>query len=667
MSFMGLLYGANTMGAVIGALLAGFVLLRLFNVAAATSVAVGLNLLVAVMAFGMARPNGVAISQGVVSDQVPQDTGRLAPIYATVALSGFCALGAEVIWTRLLSLMLGGTTYTFSMILAVFLLGLAVGSGAGALLASRTLRPGSLLSICQLLLVGGISWAAFMLACSLPYWPLNPNSSRSIWLDFQVDLLRCMWALFPATCLWGASFPLALAALAGEKGDPARLVGRLYFANTAGAILGAISFSLILIVKIGTQHSQQLLMVICALSGLLIPTMRLLSNSHRNEPYPPSFGVRQWAPYLSAGIIAGCLALAVPSVRWDLIAYGRYLPMKTDLGKVLFFAEGMNASVAVTELDTGVRNFHVSGKIEASTDQQDMRLQRMLGHLPALFHPDPRSILVVGCGAGVTAGSFLTHPGVQSLVLCEIEPIIPKAVALYFGEENYDVVQDPRVQFVSDDARNFLFTTRQKFDVITSDPIHPWVKGAAALYTREYFECCRKRLKPGGMVTQWVPLYESDLPTVKSEIATFFEVFPHGTIWSNENLGEGYDLVLLGQAEPLELDVAEVQQRLGRADHLAVAKSLRDVGIRSAFSLVATYAGQASDLHPWLRNAAINHDRDLRLQYLAGLGLNHNSADFIYSDLTRYRRFPEEIFVGSNLWNDALRRAMDQPHPNNHK
>ena len=224
-------------------------------------------------------------------------------------------------------------------------------------------------------------------------------------------------------------------------------------------------------------------------------------------------------------------------------------------------------------------------------------------------------------------------------------------------------MQDARVRLIYDDARHYIFTTRDKFDVITSDPIHPWVKGAATLYTKEYFELCKRHLNPGGLVTQWVPLYESDLATVKSEIGTFFEVFPEGTIWSNEDLGAGYDLVLLGQVGPLEVDVETLQRRLSRPDHTAVAQSLRDVGIRSAFGLVATYAGQAHDLKPWLKSAEINHDSDLRLQYLAGLGLNDKLSDSIYTQLSSFRRFPEEIFIGSNMWNDALRRALQQPKP----
>ncbi|HLH56187.1 MAG TPA: fused MFS/spermidine synthase, partial [Verrucomicrobiae bacterium] len=573
-------------------------------------------------------------------------------IYLATGLSGFCALSCEVIWTRLLSLMLGSTTYSFSLIIAVFLLGLGLGSAVAGLL--RLQSKGALigLGVSQLFLAGGIAWAAFALARSLPYWPINASASKSVWFDFQLDIVRCLWAILPATCLWGASFPLALSAVVQPGSDPGRLVGRFYAVNTLGAILGAVCSSLVLIPSIGTSRAQQLLIVVCSVAAVVV----LLTSSTAR---PNTLRVtRRTLVALAAGAAAAFLALCVPSLPWDLVAYGRYLPMKTELGKVLYVAEGMNSSVAVTEMESGVRNFHVSGKIEASTDQQDMRLQRMLCHVPALFHPEPRSVLVVGCGAGVTAGSFLTHPAVQRVTLCEIEPLIPRAVARFFGQENYDVVADPRVRIVYDDARHYILTTREKFDIITSDPIHPWVKGAAALYTREYFEMCKKHLKSGGMVTQWVPLYESDLATVKSEIATFFDVFPQGTIWSNDDMGSGYDLVLLGQVEPLEVDVGAVQQRLSREDHRLVAQSLRDVGIRSAFALAATYEGQASDLKPWLRGGQINRDRDLRLQYLAGMGLNVNQSDLIYEDMSFYRRFPGEIFIGSNIWNDALRRNM---------
>src|SRR5258706_11177726 len=163
----------------------------------------------------------------------------------------------------------------------------------------------------------------------------------------------------------------------------------------------------------------------------------------------------------------------------------------------------------------------------------------MRGQIPAMVHYNKRSVLIVGCGAGVTAGSFVTHPGIEKIVICEIEPLIPQFVAPYFAKENYNVVKNPRVKVVYDDARHYILTTKEKFDIITSDPIHPWVKGAATLYTKEYFELCKLRLNPGGMITQWVPLYESNPDVVKSELATLFSVFPEATVWGNPAAGQG--------------------------------------------------------------------------------------------------------------------------------
>src|SRR5438132_6960823 len=180
-------------------------------------------------------------------------------VYLTIALSGAGALAAEVIWTRLLSLLLGATVYTFSIILAVFLVGLGIGSSIGSLLARSTRHPRILLGVCQFLLAAAIAWAAWMLENSLPYWPIDPALSISPWLNFQLDLVRCLWAVLPATCLWGASFPLALAAAATRGQDPGRLVGAVYAANTVGAIAGAMASSLVLIRWLGTQQAQQIL------------------------------------------------------------------------------------------------------------------------------------------------------------------------------------------------------------------------------------------------------------------------------------------------------------------------------------------------------------------------------------------------------------------------
>jgi spermidine synthase len=640
-SWLGLFYAGNIVGAVFGCLLAGFYLLRVHDMATATYVAAAVNGAVALLGLALAA----VTPHRAASDGPPKDTARASgasAVYVAIALSGLCALSAEVIWTRLLSLLLGATVYTFSIILAVFLIGLGLGSSGGSLLARATGRPRTLLGVCQLLLAAAVAWAAWMLARSLPYWPINPSLSKSHWYTFQLDLVRCLWAVLPAAVLWGASFPLALAAVTAPGRDTGRLVGGVYAANTVGAILGAAGASLLLVPWLGTQNAQRVLIGLSAAAALLA--------------LAPSF----W-PFRRAGLalvaagpvallavvaVTAALAWRVPAVPWELVAYGRYLPTQPAGSGELYVGEGVCSTVAVTLAGTDTRYFHVSGKVEASTEPGDMRLQRMLGHLSALAHPAPRSVLVVGCGAGVTAGSFVLHPSVERIVICEIEPLIPRVVAKYFAAENYDVLRDPRVEVVYDDARHYVLTTREQFDVITSDPIHPWVKGAATLYTKEYFELCKRRLNPGGVVTQWVPLYESDTATVKSEVATFMEAFPDGTVWGNDVGGKGYDTVLLGQAGPTHIDVEELERRLDRPDHVRVAESLKEVGLGGALELLGTYAGRGPDLRPWLEGAQVNRDRDLRLQYLAGLGLNLYEGEQIYAAMLAYRRFPEDVFVG---------------------
>lgn len=649
-SWMGLLYGSNTAGAVFGCLLASFYLLRVFNLTVATIVAVGVNIAVALVSFLLARMSP-RTEPATATFREDRDTPSNWPVYSVIALSGASALGAEVVWTRLLGLLLGATVYAFSLILAVFLVGLGIGSLAGSVLLRATARPRMALGWCQMALAGAVAWSAWMIASSLPYWPVNPYLSNSFWYTSQLDLVRCLWAILPAALLWGASFPLALAACArgGEQGfDMGRVAGHVYATNTGGAILGALAFSMILIPWIGTRHSESVLIGICAASALIA----LAPLVWRSRSVVGS------ALLAVATCCAVFMAARVTNVPGELIAYGRGIMINTGLSTILATAEGMNSSIAISRWNDGSIQFHVSGKVEASTNADDMRMQRMLGHLPALINGRPRSALIVGFGAGVTSGTFVLHPSIQRIVICEMEPLIPKTSSKYFRAQEYDVLADPRTHVIFDDARHFILTTPEKFDIITSDPIHPFVKGSAMLYSKEYFEMEKSRLNPGGLVTQWVPLYESDLESVRSEIATFFAVFPDGAIFANESDGTGYDLVMLGSNGPLHIDADAIEDRLSQPAYQEVAQSLRDVGFISAFQILGTYAGQASDLKPWLQGAQINRDNNLRLQYLAGLALNEKHEVDIYQQMLGYRQYPNNLFAVSDQRKYAMIAAF---------
>ena len=205
-------------------------------------------------------------------------------------------------------------------------------------------------------------------------------------------------------------------------------------------------------------------------------------------------------------------------------------------------------------------------------------------------------MLVIGCGAGVTAGAVSIDPVVEHETIAEIEPLVPRVVSTYFAEHNFDVVRNPKVH-VAHRRRAALPARRrsEKFDAITSDPLDPWVKGAAMLYTREFFELAKAHLNPGGVVTLFVQLYESNTEAVKSEIGTFFEVFPNGMVFGNTNKGKGYDLVLLGQVEPTKIDVDAMQARLQRPEYAPMAqvaaRDRHELGGRSVLDLRRPQAG----------------------------------------------------------------------------
>ncbi len=414
-SWMGFFYGANIAGAVAGCFLSGFVLLRIFDMPVATCAAASLNLLVAAFAMMLSRKSSTPRnSSDAKPASAPQFSGALF-VYLAIALSGLSALGAEVVWTRLLSLLLGATVYTFSIILAVFLLGMGIGSAAGSLMSRVSRNPRILLGVCQLLLTGAIAWAAFVISKSLPYWPVNPGiftGDGGPWFLFQLDILRTAWMVLPAAMLWGASFPLAIAATAASDRDPGRMVGAVCAANTAGAILGSLAFSMFVVPQFGSQWAQRILILAAAVSGILMLASTVSFRHSGRETGKSSRAIIShsglaWT--IVALLVITFLVHTVSSIPWVMIAWGRFSAthiaqaepelisenaLKPDVQSAsrlycTYLGEGMNVSVAVTKSAAGARFFHGAGKVQASSQPRDMRLQRMLGHLSALTCRNP--------------------------------------------------------------------------------------------------------------------------------------------------------------------------------------------------------------------------------------------------------------------------------------
>ena len=698
------LYALNTFGAVTGTLLSGFVWLRYFSTWTASYVAVSLNLAVAVIAIGLAwrTSRRVAVAGEIQADTTVVRDDRIAtppaenlpasdPVLRRRALwvigvSGFTALGAQVLWTRSVGLLLAVTVYTFAIILAVFLAGLALGSSVGAAAVKRTSRPGVWLAITQLGLVIGIAWAFYAIDRVVPdLRGLGRHARGGSWWMMFSDFVRVAAAIFPATALWGASFPLALALGQETGGRGERWVAKVYAANTIGAILGALGFTFIGFGHLGSDMSAHVLTAAAGVGSIL-----MLRAAASREPIPArgDFAPVRWRLKISVGeflrgvaqvtrhwsqglhhaaarhgrivvavvaLGAGLLAWQGPGVPTDLLVYGHYRSTHGKLGyTMLETREGLAASAGVAHVREDILALYVSGKVVASSIVQDMRIQRMLGHLATVTHDKPRSVLIVGMGTGTTAGSFVLSPDIERIVICEIEPQVIELAGNHFAEENHHVLDDPRTEVVIDDARHYLATTTETFDIITSDPIHPWVKGASALYSREYYELVRARLNPGGVVTQWVPFYETNDRAAKSMLATFFEAFPEGSVWHAGDFGIGQDVVMLGHPDQPRLDLDGWRTEF--EEQPVILEDLMEEGIEGVVSLLSRFSSHADDLEEWLTDAQINLDESLRLEYLAGLGLFENQETTILREIEERRRWPNP---GVQLLDDVAEEVAE--------
>ena len=630
-SWLGILYTGNIAGAVFGCLFAGFYLLRLHDMAVATYAAAAINGAIGLIALLLAR----AIPYRAASAEPKATAPALTPIawavYGTIALRASPRSARK--WSGPVAVADPRPLGLYLLdILAVFWSASASGrDGRGA--RARPQRPAPELGLSQLLLVAAIAWTAVLIGSALPWWPINPQLSSSPWFNFQLDLVRCMVAILrPRAC--GRELP-AGARAAARREDPASWSAASMPRNTVGAILGALGFSLS--PSPGSARA--------APSSSLIAWRRSPASLHGGALFLEPF--HRAAPCAARSRASPALEARSPwrSPRHDGLLLARNLPplpakpclwpqlRPGGAPEILYVGEGFNASVAVSRRSDGVLAFHCERQGRGSTAESDMRLQRMLGHISAILHPRPRTVLIVGLGAGVTAGSFVLHPDVERIVICEIEPLIPQRSRL-FRQGEYDVLND-RASPSSTTTRGTLAHHQGEVRIITSDPIHPWVKGAATLYTREYFELARNHLNPGGVITQWVPLYESSLAAVKSEMATFFGVFPDGAIWANDENAEGYDVVIFARKEPRHRPSKPCGAGSTAHDHARVKASLAEVGLGSMNELLSTYCRPRARTARVAQGRRDQHRHQSAASYLAGFGSNLYNQDLIFQDMLR--------------------------------
>lgn len=581
-SSVGWLYALNTLGACVGALLAAYALLPALGLSRTTLVAVAGNVAVALLAALLARGE-TSRAQDLSEEADSATPAPRAVLFAAVALLGASSLALQVLANRVLHSLLGGTVYVFAAIVAVFLFGLAAGGAAGGHLGQRTRRPATQLGVLALAfaLSIGVGLVALRQRAGgedLLFGPdnislLEPGEwvseyTPARYLRLAVELAAL--ALFVPTFLSGAFFPAALAWARASRAELGASLGRMYLWNTLGSIAGSLLASFALLPLVGLRGSFATVIAVPIVAGVGL----LWSKAARSE----GTGV----------LLRGGAVLAALCGLFALLP--GHPPGTREEMRTVFAADAPASSAKVQEfLDVTepepIRNLRVNGKTVASSIFIDRRLQYLLGALSTLAHPEPRKLACIGLGTGMTSAAMAICGG--ELVVVEISPAVIEA-ARRFEAWNGALHARPDVRIVADDGRAWLARTDERFDVISADPIDPCVSGSAYLYTEEYYRLGRARLAPGGLMSQWIPLYDLAPSDIAGIVRTFRRVFPHATAWVT-----GYDMVLLGGEGPLEIELPRVAERM---EEPAVRALLADVGIESAEELLGCCFAGETDL-----------------------------------------------------------------------
>jgi spermidine synthase len=641
------LYGVNTFGAVLGALAGGFFFLRFYTVSTTLSIAILSNAFIGLLAVLLQDKAATALatetstqhregfSETRVNDpsspESPKNVFPLKLVLLGIGISGFCALGYEVLWSRILTLVVGASVYSFTTMLVAFLAGIALGSGMYGLvpkvfkLKDRGIgRSISWFGIVQVII--GVS--ALFVTIFIRDLPMNLVRLHHYFLDIGISLpgvrlwsnfaLAFTYMLLPAFFM-GLAFPLAGKIHAEFKKAVGEAVGEVLAYNTFGAILGAAISGFMMIYLFGVERSLQMLIVInigfglflfvsaknlrgvnWGISGLTLAVLLFLAFNHNT--------FRIWDTKYFAIFRSNQLeAFDTPRKIQDAVE-------NTD---VLFYAEGVETIVSAIKVKAGEQSFITNGRIEASSHLQGQQVMFALSHLPMLLHKNPKKVLVVGLGSGMTLGAISVHPGVEQITLAEIEPKVT-GVAKTFENYNHHVLDDPKLKIVFNDGRNFLLTTKEKYDVITADPIHPWFRGAGYLYTTEYFKQVSDHLLPGGFICQWLPIYELTPEDLKSVVVTFMQHFQYTMLWLTH-----YDAELIGSNTPIRFDEAELDRRIAEP---AISDDLKRVMMGSATDLLSYFVMGTHGMEEFSRGGVINTDDNLYLEFSAPLSIGNPSV-----------------------------------------
>jgi spermidine synthase len=611
---LGLLYGLNTLGAAVGVFVAGFYLFELVGVSRSAYLAAAVQASVAVTAllidrFAPARefrPAKPVVES--VEDARPDASADGATRWVCLlaaAVGGLAVLGYEVIWTRLLSLPMRSFSYSFSLMLALFLLGLCIGAALLWLVGRRISSPARWVGWMQIAMGLYVSASLFWLPGRLA--PVGASSFEGFLVS---SALRAALIVLPPTILSGMVLPLAAR---GFSTSPRRIgteVGLVYGVNTAGAIVGALAAGLLLLPWLGAPMA----LAVLALANAAVGAAVLVQQTGRS------------AQALAALLLAA--ACAVPLLAADT---GRFVDAflaatrsSGRIGELLFFHEGSTDTVAIVRKEYGfhdpqAKSLITNGVAMSATVKPVWRYMAQEGHLPVLLAASPNKALAVGVGTGITLGAVVSHPEVESIVAIELSEGVLRGLPL-FDHENDRAYADPRVRLLEEDGRHYLELSEESFDVVTLEPPPPIVAGSVHLYSREFYELCLEHLNAGGVVAQWLPLHAQSLASARMTARTFLDAFPHVTLW----LPSVRDAVLIGTREPLDFDLGRL---FDAYDVPATRANLDAAYLETPETFLATYLLDRDGIEAWVGDApAITDDRPL-MEFFRHQGGNMSDRD----------------------------------------
>lgn len=620
---VGRLYSANTWGAVLGTFLAGFILVPYLGVKAALLTGVVLNTLVAALVYWVYRVRNIESATSTKPATEPREAMKKGrpQVFLGFACSGMLALSYEIVWTRVLQLTIGTTVYVFSTMLIAFLVGIAFGSAVASSWADRIQK--------QILAFGLLEMTIGLL--TLPVvWALTqaPLVFLSMYSLFEESFLGYTLAtlaiscvvLMPQAFLFGATFPLVTKLVTDDMSNLGSSIGYAYFVNTVGSIVGSLLTGFLLIPFLGTERTLLVLATGALILGVGLVLSSEASSSTRLRASGSAIAVlllalffrEPWDPVLmSSGLYSK------PNLIREL-GQEKFVKALSQM-KILYLKEGVNAHVSVVE-GGGQRAIRINGKVVATTAAIDMSNQMALAHIPMLLNDDPQRTMIVGLGAGVTAGHLAGHKP-ENLDIVEIEPAVLGA-SKALADINHSPWTQEGVNLIYADGRNFVLGGQTGYDVITSDPIHPYAQGAGSLYTVEHFRNCLKLLKEEGVMAQWLPLYGMSENDSRSIVASFCEVFPHASYWvapsPKEQPSYKRDAILIGSRQALEIDTEALAKRLERPD---IRELVKPYGWDEPSAFVSGFLMGDKELRAYAEGAILNTDNYPVIEYGAPKGL----------------------------------------------